>query len=422
MDSLQWNETIKIDESIQKIETHNYEPQIGTDLNREHNDIKIVIQNQDQFLLPSKSSIYIEGTLNKEGGGDYNLKEDKIAIINNGLMHMFDRVSYRIGDEEIEGYSYPGIATTLKGLVTYQPNSPENMKFFWSLDSKKSEKSNEGFNERLDYLSSANGKFSAVIPLTHMFGFCENYTKVLYGVRHTLTLRRGDDSNILFKTNEKDTGGDYKVVDGKITIRKLIWKMPAYKLADEYKIKLYRQIKDKITIPIAYLNRQLEQTIVNPNQKNLDWTLTPSSGTQRPRYIVLAFQTKKNNSQLSNNAIFDHCSLTNAYVQLNNERYPDHNLQINFENNNYALAYDMVTDFISHENCSIGYREFRNLYPIFVFDISKQNERMKESSIDIKIKAEFNSNIPDDTHAYALILSDRIIHLQSDGDKMNLKY
>lgn len=422
MENLQWNETIQIDESIHKVETHDYEPQIGTDLNREHNDIKIIIQNQDQFLLPSDSCLYIEGALTKEDGTNYNFKDDKISIINNGLMYLFDRVSYRIGNEEIEGYSYPGIATTLKGLTTYQRNSKENMMFFWSIDTKKNEKSNDGFNERSDYLGAADGQFNATIPLKHIFGFCENYDKVIYGVKHDLTLRRGDDANALFKTSDKDPNHQYKVGDGKITIKRLIWKMTAYKLSDEYKIKLYRQIKDKIRISIAYMNRQLEQTIMSPNQKFLDWTLTPSSGTQRPRYVILAFQTGRDNSQLSNNALFDHCDMKNAYIQLNNERYPEQNLQIDFDSNNYAVVYKMMIDYVSRTNCTVAYRDYRFLHPIFVFDISRQNERLKDSLIDMKIKAEFNTNIPDNTRAYALILSDRIIQLQSDGEKMNINY
>jgi hypothetical protein len=422
MENLQWNETIQIDESIHKVETHDYEPQIGTDLNREHNDIKIIIQNQDQFLLPSESCLYIEGALTKEDGSNYNFKDDKISIINNGLMYLFDRVSYRIGNEEIEGYSYPGIATTLKGLTTYQRNSKENMMFFWSIDTKKNEKSNDGFNERSDYLGAADGQFNATIPLKHIFGFCENYDKVIYGVKHDLTLRRGDDANALFKTSDKDPNQQYKVGDGKITIKRLIWKMTAYKLSDEFKIKLYRQIKDKIRISIAYMNRQLEQTIMSPNQKFLDWTLTPSSGTQRPRYVILAFQTGKDNSQLSNNALFDHCNMKNAYIQLNNERYPEQNLQIDFDSNNYAVVYKMMIDYASQTNCAVAYKDYRFLHPIFVFDISRQNERLKDSPIDMKIKAEFNNNIPDNTHAYALILSDRIIQLQSDGEKMNINY
>jgi hypothetical protein len=170
------------------------------------------------------------------------------------------------------------------------------------------------------------------------------------------------------------------------------------------------------------MNRQLEQTIMSPNQKFLDWTLTPSSGAQRPRYVILAFQTGRDNSQLSNNALFDHCNMKNAYIQLNNERYPEQNLQIDFDSNNYAVVYKMMIDYASQTNCAVAYKDYRFLHPIFVFDISRQNERLKDSPIDMKIKAEFNNNIPDNTHAYALILSDRIIQLQSDGEKMNINY
>lgn len=417
MDTLQWNESILIDESITKIDTHDYEPQIGTALNNEHNDIKIIIQNQDQFLLPSESSTYIEGSLTTDADAQFDFKTQAISIINNGLMYMFDRVSYRIGNEEIEGYSYPGIATTLKGLVTYQRDSKENMLFFWSVDTMKSINSS-GFKERLDYIASGKGNFSAFIPLKHIFGFCENYNKVIYGVKHTLVLRRGYNSNALFKNDDQNTPVD----DGKLKIDKLIWKMPCYKLSDEYQIRMLRQIQSKTSINIAYLNRQLEQTVVNKGQKFLDWTLTPSSGVQRPRYIILAFQTGKDTNQVSNNGLFDHCDLRNAYVQLNNERYPEHNLQLNFTGNVYATAYKMLRDYISHENCAIEYKDYKDLHPIFVFDVRRQNEQIKNTTIDVKIKAEFGTNIPDNTYAYALILSDRVINLQSDGNKMNMIY
>jgi hypothetical protein len=162
---------------------------------------------------------------------------------------------------------------------------------------------------------------------------------VIYGVKHDSTLRRGDDANALFKINDEDPNQKYKVVDGKITTRRLIWRMTAYKLSHEYKIKLYRQLKDKIRMSIAYMNRQLEQIIMTPTQNFLDWTLTPSSGTQRPRYVILAFQTGKDDLQFSNNALFYHCDMKNAYIQLNNGRYPEQNLQIDFDSNNYAVVY-----------------------------------------------------------------------------------
>ena len=38
------------------------------------------------------------------------------------------------------------------------------------------------------------GSFSFCVPLSHIFGFCEDYDKVMYGLTHTLSLyRRNDD-------------------------------------------------------------------------------------------------------------------------------------------------------------------------------------------------------------------------------------
>ena len=36
---------------------------------------------------------------------------------------------------------------------------------------------------------------------------------------------------------------------------------------------------------------------------------------------------------------------------------------------------------------------FENKYPLFVFDISRQVERLKDTGSDFQIKADFNTNI-----------------------------
>ena len=63
-------------------------------------------------------------------------------------------------------------------------------------------------------------------------------------------------------------------------------------------------------------------------------------------------------------------------------------------------------------------------YPLFVFDVSKQSEKLKTSVSDIHVKAFFNDdpagndNPPDNTMAYAVIISDRLFHFVSDGSKI----
>ena len=54
MNAINWNQEILIDESVEKVNYHEYSPHTGTDLNAQFSDIRIEIQNQDQFLLPSE--------------------------------------------------------------------------------------------------------------------------------------------------------------------------------------------------------------------------------------------------------------------------------------------------------------------------------------------------------------------------------
>ena len=66
--------------------------------------------------------------------------------------------------------------------------------------------------------------------------------------------------------------------------------------------------------------------------------------------------------------------------------------------------------------------DFKDLFPIMVFDVSKQSERLKSSVVDIQIKATFNAAVAADTEAFAVVISDRLLNFQSDGQKMCVVY
>ena len=62
-------------------------------------------------------------------------------------------------------------------------------------------------------------------------------------------------------------------------------------------------------------------------------------------------------------------------------------------------------------NPNIKPLDYKYLYPIFVFDVSKQSE---------KVKASFSANVPANTQAYAVVISDRLLSFQLDGSKMTV--
>ena len=72
-------------------------------------------------------------------------------------------------------------------------------------------------------------------------------------------------------------------------------------------------------------------------------------------------------------------------------------------------------------NPGIEVMDYKHLFPLFLFDVSKQSEKLKTSVSDIHIKATF-SNLPNtpppNTMAYAVIISDRLFHFVSDGSKI----
>ena len=66
--------------------------------------------------------------------------------------------------------------------------------------------------------------------------------------------------------------------------------------------------------------------------------------------------------------------------------------------------------------------DYMTLYPLFTFDVSKQKEKLKSSVVDIQIKANFTKNVPANTRAFALVISDKMLSFQYDGNKMSVIY
>ena len=75
-------------------------------------------------------------------------------------------------------------------------------------------------------------------------------------------------------------------------------------------------------------------------------------------------------------------------------------------------------------NPNINPPDFKALYPLFLFDVSKQSEKLKHSVSDIHIRAFFDNvpppavNPPANTMAFAVIISNRVIEFVSDGNKI----
>jgi len=59
---------------------------------------------------------------------------------------------------------------------------------------------------------------------------------------------------------------------------------------------------------------------------------------------------------------------------------------------------------------------------MFVFDVTKQSEKLKNLVTDIQIKAQLSANVPENTEAFAVVISDKSLIFQSGGQKMRVEY
>ena len=281
---------------------------------------------------------------------------------------------------------------------------------------------NTGFNVRQFYIiQKPNPKdtFSFKIPLKHIFGFCEDYDKILYGMKQSLSLTRNNDNDAIFRLNAAAVG--------KIVLDKISWYMPHVIPADKEKMELYRIIERKETLPVGY--RMITCTNASVPQTTLfTWVLPSTSSTEVPRFIIVGFQTNKSNNQEQNPALFDNVGVKNIYITLNFKKYPTTDYNISFPKHHISRPYGDTALYRSKffnmdvlvSNFNFNPLEFIELYPLFVFDVSKQSERLKYSVINIQIEAFFDNNVNADTEAYAVIISDRLINFQSNGNRLNV--
>ena len=424
------------DDSIDKYEEIAYEKIAGTSLNSPGQDIRLTIETQDIFTHPSESYLIIEEDLKKNDNNRYG-NNDLISITNNGIMHLFKRIRYDLSGQEIENLVHPGQATTMLGLLKYPDDFSKSKELnqLWYKDTTlNAEEANLGWEIRRFQIirnSTPKGSFSFKIPLKHIFGFCEDYDKVVYGLKHTLTLTRNDDNDAIFKTNANDGAVPPvdNVVDGKIVLENIYWFMPHVTPADKYKMELYKIIERKEKIPVGYRMIQCDSASI-PRAPMFSWRLSVKSSPEVPRFIIVGFQTNKIGNQKQNPSIFDNVNVSNIYVMLNSTRYPTTYYNISFVGQKYSRVYGDAAEFRSKffnmdeliSNPNITPLDYKNLYPLFLFDVSKQSEKLKYSTTDIQIKMHFGANPLADTQAYAVIISDRLINFQSDGNKFSVVF
>jgi len=106
-------------------------------------------------------------------------------------------------------------------------------------------------------------------------------------------------------------------------------------------------------------------------------------------WVFIGFQSEKNGRQTSNPAVFDHVNLKNIYVILNSTIYPAVDYNLSFANQQFSRAYGDASVFgVKYfgmdeliTRSKITPVDYKTLYPLFVFDVTKQSDDNKMSVV-----------------------------------------
>ncbi|XP_043485183.1 uncharacterized protein LOC122513020 [Leptopilina heterotoma] len=286
---------VNFDESIAHYEIHAHQPYASSSFNNS-DEIRIAVQHQDLCILPSKSSLHIFGILTKNVG--ITLTQN-VHLSNNAVCFLFDEIRYELNGIEIDCCKYVGHTTIMKNYTSQTSNQLNFIE-------------NAGYSKIAAdaRLVLENGYFDVTIPLSMIFGFAEDYKKIIMNAKHELILTRArSDVNAVIQTGQ---GGDEEF---KISINKLEWMVP---------------------------------------------------------YVLPS------------------------------------------DNNKYSLLYEMYANFQSSyygkDSKPILTKDiFKSLFPLIVIDCSKENEFLKQASVDVRLEFEAGINMPAETTAYCLIIHDRVI-------------
>ena len=133
-DILNFTEEIIVDEDIERFEFHEYEP-VNKNLNTS-GEIRINIEQQDLFTLPSEAYILVQGRLLKKVEGTPYDHGDAITLVNNGIMYLFNQISYQLSNQDVETIFEPGQSTTMLGYLKYPVEFQlgEGMNQLWQRD------------------------------------------------------------------------------------------------------------------------------------------------------------------------------------------------------------------------------------------------------------------------------------------------
>ena len=337
-----------------------------------------------------------------------------IRLVNLGPIALFSNYKLTTSSgKHLENIDHAHIVSLMYKLLSSSKGSDDLSIGF---DSDRTRRRNELTNNK-----NIKGKYHIRIYLKDVFGFAEYQEKGTYGLGYKLTLTRNTDNAVLNKGNA--------INNGKIKINALEWYVPHYTPSMQQQNILSKQILNKTPTQIQYPERSVFMKEVN-TQNVWTFELGTQEGINIPMYIFVAFQQNdRQNDQNLNNDTFVRLPVISAQVVIGTERYPDSGILLNYDDDDYSQGYgqiketfraltkdDLLQPYISENDFRSSNNNNDVGYNIYAFDIRYQKDF--QNAQPVKVEFKFSENIDAGIYGYALVLTNRLISITSDGQRM----
>ncbi|XP_039291223.1 uncharacterized protein LOC111050801 [Nilaparvata lugens] len=346
------------DNSIIGFEYHSHAPY--TVSYNTNDEIRIPIQQQDVYTLPSESYLHLEYTVT----GAANAAVAGTPCVSGFFSNVFSEIRYEINGVEVDGIRNPGVTSLMKNAVTFERDE-------WT----KMEGAGYKFSSTTGFADfAANGADTTImdVPLRYLLGFAEDYRQILLNVKQELVLRVSPNFH------------------------------------DCVNVAATNIVQNDTPISIPFRHWELYTYPTLPQTRKHTWTVKSTSQLEKPRYIVVGLQTARRGVAAANSSRFDKCNMKDVRVFLNNRYYPYES--IDGDDNRIYNMYAAFNGVYNHGNARASNPLFEKnaigdgKIMLFAFDCSRQNESLKTGSIDVRIEFEASENIPGNTTAYCMMI------------------
>ena len=408
------SEKYEINRDILKYDFIRYSPSEISTINTANSQVYINIPREDSVISLLNSYLELNFDVLHAGTNNRYADGNDIRLVNIGPIALFS--NYKLttcSGKHLENIDHAHIVSLMYKLLSSSKASDDLSIGF---DRDRTRRRNELSNNK-----NIKGKYHVRIYLKDVFGFAEYQEKATYGLGYKLTLTRNNDNAVLNKANA--------INNGRVKINALEWHVPHYTPSIQQQSILSKQILNKTPTQIQYPERSVFMKEVN-TQNFWTFELGTQEGINIPTLIFVAFQQNdRQHDQNLNNDTFVRLPVMSAQVLIGTERYPDSAILLNYDDDDYSQGYglikeafraltkdDILKPYITEDDFRSS-NEGNNIgYNIYAFDIRYQ--KIFENAQPIKVEFKFSENIAAGIYGYALVLTNRLVSITSDGQRM----